>query len=100
MTIMKYLKIDYGLLLVLFLNLFTGFFKEIIFIYFIILLHEFGHIFFMLIFKKKINYINISIFGLYVKTEDFKNLNNIKKTLINIGRNYYKYFNNSLFKTI
>lgn len=100
MTILKYLKVDYSLLLILFLNLFTGFFKEILLIYLIIILHEFGHILFIKLFKKRIEYIRMTIFGLYVKTESLKNLSKIKKTLINIGRNYYKYFANCNFKTI
>ena len=99
MIIMKYLKCDISLLLILFINLFTGFFKEILLIYLIILFHELGHIFFILLFKKKINYIKISIFGIYVKTDSLKNLNKIKKTLINLGRNYYKHISNFDFET-
>ena len=99
MIIMKYLKIDYSLMLFLFINLYTGFFKEILFIYLIILFHELGHILFIVIFKKKIDYIRMSIFGLYVKTNPLNNLSKLKKSLINIGRNYYKYFNNNNFKT-
>lgn len=100
MTILKYLRVDYSLLLILFINLFTGFFKEIILIYLIIILHEFGHIFFIKIFKKRIEYIRITIFGLYVKTEKLNDLSKIKKTLINFGRNYYKRITNYNFKTI
>ena len=100
MTILKYLRVDYSLLLILFINLFTGFFKEIILIYLIIILHEFGHILFIKIFKKRIEYIRITIFGLYVKTEKLNDLSKIKKTLINIGRNYYKRITNYNFKTI
>ena len=100
MTILKYLRVDYSLLLILFINLFTGFFKEIILIYLIIILHEFGHILFIKIFKKRIEYIRITIFGLYVKTEKLNDLSKIKKTLINFGRNYYKRITNYNFKTI
>ena len=54
MTILKYIKVDYSLLLILFLNLFTGFFKEILLIYLIIIFHEFGHILFIKFFINRI----------------------------------------------
>lgn len=91
MTILKYFKIDYSLLLGLLLFLFSGLFIEILLIYLVVLMHELGHIFFMKLFNCKISNINFKLVGCIVEVSKVKNLNKINKFMINIGRHYYKY---------
>lgn len=91
MTILKYFKIDYSLLLGLLLFLFSGLFVEILLIYLVVLMHELGHILFMKLFNCKISNINLKLVGCVVEVSKIKNLNKIKKFMINIGRHYYKY---------
>ena len=100
MIIMKLIKIDFSLLIVLLLSLFTGYFKEILCIYLIILLHEIGHILWIIIFKGSVSKIRISFFGSYITSSNLSKLNIIKKTIINIGRHYYKYNYNTYFSFV
>lgn len=76
------IKIHYSLLLVLFLCLFTRLFLEFLIFFFIIMLHELGHITMALIFKQNIKKITLTALGGIVEIR-FIRLNLFKQLLIN-----------------
>lgn len=66
-TTMKRFSVHYTFVLILILAFFVGLIKEIALILFVLLLHELGHLFFILIFKYKIEKITIYPFGGVIK---------------------------------
>ncbi len=97
MIFMKKVKINYLAISLGFIMGFSGFLKEILLIYSIILLHEMGHMFFILLFKGKIEEVRLTLLGGIIKVSDVNELSKKKKFLINIGRHYYKPFTNYSF---
>ena len=78
------MKLHYSLLLVLILALYTNSIIEFALFFGCIILHEAGHIFFIIFFKQKVKQINLNIFGGQVDCE-IKNLSIIKNIIINLG---------------
>lgn len=60
---MPKIKIHYSLLIYIILCTFTGFFKDFIIIFGILMFHELGHIMMIKLFKGKIKKITLSIIG-------------------------------------
>lgn len=80
------IKIDYSLLFVALVAGFSGFLKEIVLIYSIIIFHELGHIFFIKLFGGKIEKISLTLIGGIVKTRLKEDTSKWQKLLINLGR--------------
>lgn len=78
------MKLHYSLLIVLIFALYTNSLIEFALFFGCIILHEAGHIFFILLFKQKIKQVNINIFGGQVDCE-IKNLSIVKNIIINLG---------------
>lgn len=94
MIILQKMKISYSLIILIVFSLFSGFIKELLIVYGCIIFHEFGHIFFLKLFKESIISFKLSVFGGIVKTQGLK-MSKIQKFLVNIGRNYYKSINHN-----
>lgn len=73
-----------SLLIIVILALFTNSFIEFILFFGCIILHELGHIFFIVLFKQKIKSLNIHILGGQVDCE-IRNLSMIGNIIINLG---------------
>lgn len=78
------IKVKNAVWLFIAIGLISGFFKKLVFIYFIILLHELGHIFFILLFKRKIKNLTIHPYGAIIDLVD-NNDSNFKDILIALG---------------
>lgn len=85
------IKVNYLIYIILSIYAFCGRLKLFLMIFCSIILHECGHILFIKKFKGKINRIYINIFGGKVDYSVDKNIGVMKKFLINIGRNYFKF---------
>lgn len=57
------IKIHYSFYLLLFIGFFSGILKEVLIFIIIVILHELSHLLTSLIFKKKINFITITLIG-------------------------------------
>lgn len=80
------LKISYALLLAILFAGFSGFLKEIVLMYGIILFHELGHIFFIKLFKGQVETIHLTLVGGIVKTRLSERTPKWQRLLINLGR--------------
>lgn len=88
-TRMPKIKINALVIVGIVLMGFMGYLKEIMLIYGMIVLHELGHIFFIIIFNGKIDKISITPLGGIVKMKLNASTKGWQKFLINMGRNYY-----------
>ena len=79
------IKIDFFTYIIILLYLISGCFKEVLILYVIIIIHEFGHVFFIKIFKKEIIEIKIYPFGGITKYNSLVNHNIKEELLISIG---------------
>ncbi len=79
------IKIDFSTYLIVLLSFFAGNFKEIIILYLIIIIHEFGHVLFLKLYKKEITKINIYPFGGITKYNSLVNHNLLEELLISVG---------------
>lgn len=75
------MKINYSFWLLIIYSLFLGYFKELLIMLLCLLVHELGHYIIVLIFKLKINYFNISLFGGEMNVS-INHLSNIKKLIL------------------
>lgn len=82
---MKKLKINNLTILFVFFSLIGGFIKDTLLIFFIVLFHELGHLFFSKIFGYKIISISLYPFGGIIKYESLINSNTYKDFLIYFG---------------
>lgn len=57
------MRLHYSLLITFVFALYTNMVYEFIVFFLCIIFHELGHLFFVLIFKQKVNYLSLSIFG-------------------------------------
>jgi len=57
------MKLHYSLLIVLMIALYTNMLIEFAIFFLCIILHELGHLFFILIFRQKVNHLTLTIFG-------------------------------------
>ena len=80
------------------ISIFTGLFKQFLIMYLIIIVHEFGHIFFALIFKYKIIKINIYPFGGYSIFQNDLNISFIKEFLVFLGGILFQFILYLIFK--
>ena len=80
------------------ISVFTGLFKQFLIMYVIIIVHEFGHIFFALIFKYKIIKINIYPFGGYSIFQNDLNISFIKEFLVFLGGILFQFILYLIFK--
>lgn len=80
------------------ISVFTGLFKQFLIMYLIIIVHEFGHIFFALIFKYKIIKINIYPFGGYSIFQNDLNISFIKEFLVFLGGILFQFILYLIFK--
>lgn len=71
--------------IVIFLSLLAGYIKYISIIVGILFIHELGHIFMCLIFKKRIESISIYPFGSIIKLDDYISSSIYRELLISIG---------------
>lgn len=72
-TISKFLNYDFSFFILCFLSFLTGLFKQFLIIFFLIIIHEFGHLLVAKLFKWKIDKIKIYIFGGCVKFNESLN---------------------------
>ena len=75
------IKIDISTYFIILLYLISGNYKEVLILYFIIIIHELGHLFFIKLFNKKIIEIKIYPFGGITKYNSLVN-HNIKQELL------------------
>lgn len=66
-NILNKIKIDYMTYLLLFIGLLTGLFKDLVYLYIIVIIHELGHLFIALLLSWKVDKIIIYPFGGYIK---------------------------------
>ena len=99
-TILPKIKIHYLMIALIIICSFSGFLGQILLISFTILLHEMGHLFFIILFGGKIKSMTLNIFGGRLDANTSKIKKRWQKILVDMGRNYYKYFNNNSFKYI
>lgn len=92
------IKLHYTLLLFIGLGLVCGIVKNIIVIYFLITLHELGHLFFLRVFKRKINSITVLPFGGLINYENNENVPLYQDFLINGGGLFVNVFLLLIFK--
>jgi len=78
------MRIHQSILIVLVIALYTNMLIEFAIFFLCIILHELGHLFFVLIFKQKINHLSINIFGGELNC-NLKGLSALQMFLINIG---------------
>jgi len=78
------IKFHYSLLSLLIIFIFSGLFIEICLFFFVIILHELGHIAALLLFKQKIKSFNITIVGGILNVE-YKDLNILKEAIISLA---------------
>lgn len=90
-TICQKIKIHIGFILFCVLAGCCGFFFEALGIGIIIILHELGHIFWILIFGGHVESISLSLIGGVVKATTNTINEKWKKALINMGRPDYQY---------
>lgn len=98
-TIMKKFKIHYSFLLLLLFSFFLGLIKEMFLIIFVLLIHEIGHLLFIILFKNSISNIIIYPFGGVINYE-LKNDFIYKELLITLGGVLFNLFFYSLFKLL
>ncbi len=84
MSIGKKIKIHYSFILLLIISLFSGYFKIFISFFALLLIHELGHFFFIIMTKTKIVSIRFTIVGLFLKVNNCLN-NPFKNILIYSG---------------
>ena len=94
-TILPKIKIHYLMIALIIICSFSGFLGQILLISFTILLHEMGHLFFIILFGGKIKSMTLNIFGGRLDANTSKIKKRWKKILVDMGRNYYKYFKNN-----
>ena len=82
---MKNIKINYLTYYLLILYFMCGLIKTGIIVFFIVLIHELGHVFFAKIFNFKINSVTIYPFGGYTKLEKDINTSFYKDILLSLG---------------
>ncbi len=82
---MKIIKFDISFYIVLLLSFLCGYFKSILILYLIIIIHELGHIFFIRLFSKEIISIKIYAFGGISKYNSMVNHNIFSELLISLG---------------
>ena len=99
-TILPKIKIHYLMIALIIICSFSGFLGQILLISFTILLHEMGHLSFIILFGGKIKSMTLNIFGGRLDANTSKIKKRWQKILVDMGRNYYKYFNNNSFKYI
>ena len=99
-TILPKIEIHYLMLVLIIICSFSGFLDQILLISLTIILHEIGHLIFIIIFGGKVKSMTLNIFGgrLDAKIDNIKK--RWQKILVDMGRNYYKYFNNNNFTFI
>ena len=78
------IKIHYSFYLLLFIGFFSGILKEVLIFIIIVILHELSHLLTSLIFKKKINFITITLIGGVIDL-DSNEKGLIKEFIINIS---------------
>lgn len=84
-TILPKVKVSLILLLVIIIAGYAGFLSEMLLMVLTISLHEIGHIFWIRLFKGKVNEIELGFFGGNINVNIDKNLGYFCKTLINLG---------------
>ena len=82
---MKIIKFDISFYLILILSFLCGYFKSILILYLIIIIHELGHIFFIKLFNKDIISIKLYAFGGISKYNSLVNHNIFSELLISLG---------------
>lgn len=78
------MRIHQSILIVLVIALYTNMIIEFSIFFLCIILHELGHLFFVLIFNQKPNYLSINIFGGELNC-NLKGLSSLQMLVINIG---------------
>lgn len=91
LEILPKLKIHYLSIILLVLYGFSGFLNVYLMIFISIILHEAGHIFWVILFKGKVDEILFTPIGGVIKIQLNNKNNKLKNLLIDMGRNYYKY---------
>lgn len=82
---MPKIKLHYSLIIYILVCLFSGFLKDFIYIFGILLFHEIGHIIFIKLFNGQIKQLNLSLIGGLMNIE-FKNHHLIPNLLVYFGR--------------
>ena len=85
MNLLTKININISFLILLLLGMITGLFKEIIIFTSIILIHELGHLTIGSLFNKKVEKINIYMFGGYIKFKSYVNSSFIEEFSIGMA---------------
>ncbi len=99
MIFIKWLKvkISYAMLIFIFICVFSGFLKQCLLCYLMILLHEIGHLSFVKIFGGEVYCLNMNLFGGRFDVNLEKVKYKWQKLIIDMGRHCYKYLTHSIF---
>ena len=93
---MKQISVSIPLVIYFLLCLYFNYFKIFSYLMIVLAVHEIGHIFFIKIFKGKINKISFGIFGGVINYSIF-NKRIFPTIFINLGRNNRKYMFSNIY---
>lgn len=97
---MRNIKLHPSMVLLIFLGLFGGFFRELIIFIFIIIFHELGHILTALCFNIKCHKLHLTMIGGLIELDDYKEKNIFIKLLINTSGIIVNFILILIFKVI
>lgn len=94
------MKINYSFIFLLIFSLYTGYFKQLSLFVLCLLIHELGHILFIILFNVKIKKFNLSFYGgiLELDNNQYNNLEKYKKVLIYLGGILFNFIFYLIFK--
>ena len=84
-SIYKKIKLSPFFLLIIFISLISGLFKDVITLFMIIIIHELGHIILSYLFKWNIKSVEIGVFGGFITYDDVIDKPFIEEIIISLG---------------
>lgn len=93
------MKINYSFLLLIVFSLYIGYFDRLLIFLVAFVIHEIGHLFFILILNVKINSFELSMFGGNLKIQNIENISKYKKFFIYVGGILFNFVFFILFKS-
>ena len=84
-SIYKKIKLSPFFLLIIFISLISGLFKDVITLFMIIIIHELGHVMLSYLFKWNIKSVEIGVFGGFITYDDVIDKPFIEEIIISLG---------------